>query len=168
MEYGRLHTVVHRHAMTDAPLVGDFMKWGPRIACGEDALNKYEFKLKEEVNYDVFSGPSMRIGIDFADVGNAESILPTGQSGNVFSPHYDDQAAMYHAANSESSAWTATTSRRTCRPRPCFVPRTDSSRRSSAWRSNIRTMLAHVAAPSSSSRLWTFSHTSWLLWCRSK
>ena len=96
--YGRLHTVVHRHAMTDAPLVGDFMNVGPyELPSAKDALNKYEFKLKEEVNYDVFSGPSMRIGIDFADVGNAESILPTGQSGNVFSPHYDDQAAMYHA-----------------------------------------------------------------------
>ena len=96
--YGRLHTVVHRHAMTDAPLVGDFLNVGPfELPAAKDALNKYEFKLKEEVNYDVFSGPSMRIGIDFADVGNAESILPTGQSGNVFSPHYDDQAAMYHA-----------------------------------------------------------------------
>ena len=96
--YGRLHTVVHRHAMTDAPLVGDFMNVGPyELPAAKDALNKYEFKLKEEVNYDVFSGPSMRIGIDFAEVGNAESILPTGQSGNVFSPHYDDQAAMYHA-----------------------------------------------------------------------
>ena len=27
--YGRLHTVVHRHAMTDAPLVGDFLNVGP-------------------------------------------------------------------------------------------------------------------------------------------
>ena len=97
VEVRTLHTVVHRHAMTDAPLVGDFMNVGLQLPAAKDALNKYEFKLKEEVNYDVFSGPSMRIGIDFADVGNAESILPTGQSGNVFSPHYDDQAAMYHA-----------------------------------------------------------------------
>ena len=130
--------------------------WGLRIACGEDALNKYEFKLKEEVNYDVFSGPSMRIGIDFADVGNAESILPTGQSGNVFSPHYDDQAAMYHAANSESSAWTATTSRRMCRPGRASSPELIPAGGHSAWRSNIRTMLAHVAAPSSSSACGRF------------
>ena len=39
----------------------------------------------------------MRIGIDFADVDAAESILPTGQSGNVFSPFYDNQADLYHA-----------------------------------------------------------------------
>ena len=96
--YGRLHTVVHRHAMTDAPLVGDFLNVGPyAVPSAKDALNKYEFKLKEAVNYDVFSGPSMRIGIDFADVDAAESILPTGQSGNVFSPFYDNQADLYHA-----------------------------------------------------------------------
>jgi penicillin amidase len=38
----------------------------------------------------------MRIGIDFADVAGAESVLPTGQSGNVFSPFYADQAPLYH------------------------------------------------------------------------
>ena len=97
-EYGRLHTVVHEHAMKDAPLVGDFLSVGPyALPAAKDALNKYEFKLKEEVNYDVFSGPSMRIGIDFADVAASESILPTGQSGNAFSPFYDNQAPLYHA-----------------------------------------------------------------------
>ena len=96
--YGRLHTVVHEHAMKDAPLVGDFLSVGPyALPAAKDALNKYEFKLKEEVNYDVFSGPSMRIGIDFADVAASESILPTGQSGNAFSPFYDNQAPLYHA-----------------------------------------------------------------------
>ena len=95
--YGRLHTVVHEHAMKDAPLVGDFLSVGPyALPAAKDALNKYEFKLKEEVNFDVFSGPSMRIGIDFADVAASESILPTGQSGNAFSPFYDNQAALYH------------------------------------------------------------------------
>ena len=97
-EYGRLHTVVHEHAMKDAPLVGDFLSVGPyALPAAKDALNKYEFKLKEEVNYDVFSGPSMRIGIDFANVAASESILPTGQSGNAFSPYYDNQAPLYHA-----------------------------------------------------------------------
>jgi penicillin amidase len=37
----------------------------------------------------------MRIIIDFADVEASESILPTGQSGNLFSPHYADQAILY-------------------------------------------------------------------------
>ena len=96
--YNRLHTVTHRHAMADVPVVGDWLSVGPfGLPAAKDALNKYEFKLKEEVDYSVFSGPSMRIAIDFSDVDAAESILPTGQSGNVFSPHYADQAPLYHA-----------------------------------------------------------------------
>ena len=95
--YGQLHTVTHRHAMADVPVVGSWLSVGPfALPASKDALNKYEFKLKREVDYSVFSGPSMRIAIDFADVPSAESVLPTGQSGNVFSPFYADQAPLYH------------------------------------------------------------------------
>ena len=95
--YDRLHVVTHEHAMKDVPVLGGWLGVGPfGLPAAKDALNKYEFKLKEEVDYTVFSGPSMRIGIDFADVDAAESILPTGQSGNRFSPFYDDQAQRYH------------------------------------------------------------------------
>ena len=95
--YERLHTVSHRHAMADIPLLGNWLSVGPYgLPAAKDALCKYEFKLKKDINYEVFSGPSMRIGIDFADVDAAESILPTGQSGNVFSAFYDNQAPLYH------------------------------------------------------------------------
>ena len=95
--YGKLHSVTHRHAMADVPVVGEWLSVGPfALPAAKDALNKYEFKLKRDVDYGVFSGPSMRIGIDFADVAGAESVLPTGQSGNVFSPFYADQAPLYH------------------------------------------------------------------------
>lgn len=96
--YDRLHVVTHEHAMKDVPVLGEWLGVGPfGLPAAKDALNKYEFKLKEAVDYTVFSGPSMRIGIDFADVDAAESILPTGQSGNRFSPFYDDQAQRYHS-----------------------------------------------------------------------
>ena len=96
--YDRLHTATHPHAMTDVPVLGDWLNVGPfGLPAAKDALCKYEFKLKRDVDYTVFSGPSKRIGIDFADVDGAESILPTGQSGNVFSAFYDNQAPLYHA-----------------------------------------------------------------------
>ena len=41
------------------------------------------------------AGPSTRRIIDFSDIENSISILPTGQSGNPFSEHYEDQAEMY-------------------------------------------------------------------------
>jgi penicillin amidase len=34
--------------------------------------------------------------IDFSDIENSVSILPTGQSGVQSSPHYSDQAALYN------------------------------------------------------------------------
>ena len=95
--YERLHTVTHQHAMADVPVLGDWLSVGPiGLPAAKDALCKYEFKLKKEVDYSIFSGPSMRIGIDFADVDAAESVLPTGQSGNVFSDFYDNQVPLYH------------------------------------------------------------------------
>ena len=96
--YDRLHTVTHKHAMTGVPVIGNWLDVGPYgLPAAKDALCKYEFKLKKNVDYTVFSGPSKRIGIDFADVAGAESILPTGQSGNVFSPYYRNQAPLYHS-----------------------------------------------------------------------
>ena len=43
----------------------------------------------------VKSGPSTRRVIDFSDIENSWSILPSGQSGNPMSPHYNDQAELY-------------------------------------------------------------------------
>ena len=45
--------------------------------------------------FKVTAGPSTRRVIDFSDVESGLSIIPTGQSGNVFSPYYKDQAQKY-------------------------------------------------------------------------
>ena len=37
----------------------------------------------------------MRILIDFDDVDRSLSVIPTGQSGNFMSDHYDDQAILF-------------------------------------------------------------------------
>jgi len=39
----------------------------------------------------------MRRVVDFSDLNNTQMILPTGQSGNVKSVHYKDQAELYHS-----------------------------------------------------------------------
>ncbi|MEN9331083.1 MAG: hypothetical protein RLZZ94_173, partial [Bacteroidota bacterium] len=40
-------------------------------------------------------GPAMRNVIDFSKVEYAKTVLPNGQSGNLMSRWYDDQALMY-------------------------------------------------------------------------
>ena len=47
-------------------------------------------KLREIIHADFF---------DFSAIENSVSILPTGQSGNVFSKHYKDQAQKYIEGN---------------------------------------------------------------------
>jgi len=97
-QYGAIHHLTHKHAMGEVALLDDLFNVGRyEVPSAKDALCKYEFKLKDTVDFDVFSGPAMRVSVDFGDVNASESILPTGQSGNVFSPYYDNQADMYHS-----------------------------------------------------------------------
>ncbi len=62
---------------------------------GNEVINNQLFKLDSTGYYKIHAGPSTRRVIDFSDVENSLSVLPTGQSGNVFSKHYDDQAQKY-------------------------------------------------------------------------
>ena len=58
-------------------------------------INNQIFKLDSTGYYKVTAGPSTRRIIDFSDVENSLAILPTGQSGNVFSEYYKDQTQKY-------------------------------------------------------------------------
>jgi penicillin amidase len=65
------------------------------LKANAEGVNKLAFKLNGEGIYKVTSGPAMRIILDFDEVENSISVLPTGQSGNRFSKHYSDQAKLY-------------------------------------------------------------------------
>ena len=52
--------------------------------------------------FSVRAGSSMRRVIDFSNLDNGFSILPTGQSGLFRSKHYDDQTEMYNAGEFKS------------------------------------------------------------------
>ncbi|QOD60409.1 penicillin acylase family protein [Polaribacter haliotis] len=62
---------------------------------GNEVINNQIFKLDSSGIYKVNAGPSTRRIIDFSDVDNSLAIVPTGQSGRVFSKHYKDQAEKY-------------------------------------------------------------------------
>ncbi len=95
-KWGKVHTVTFGHALGKVSPLDKIFNIGPfEVPSGKDALNKLAFKLDSTGVYKVTSGPSMRITLDFADVENSESIIPTGQSGNVMSPYYSNQAERY-------------------------------------------------------------------------
>lgn len=91
-----IHFVEHPHPMGEVDLLRPWFNVGPFPAPGgNETINNAGFTFASKGAYTAHYGPAMRIVVDFADVENAVSILPTGNSGNVMSPHYKDQAEMY-------------------------------------------------------------------------
>jgi penicillin amidase len=71
---------------------------GPfEVSGSTEVINNLFFDFTDNGNYAVKGGPSTRRIIDFSDIENSWSILPTGQSGNPMSKHYDDQAGLYNS-----------------------------------------------------------------------
>lgn len=96
-KWERVTTVEHEHPIGKAGgllrklfNVGAFTTNG-----GAEVINNQNYKIDSTGYYKIHSGPSTRRVVDFSDVENSIAILPTGQSGNVFSKHYKDQAEKY-------------------------------------------------------------------------
>lgn len=89
-------SVTHKHAFDKV----SYLKWifnvGPfQLDGGNEVINNQIFDINEEGVYQITAGPSTRRIIDFSDIENGLTILPTGQSGNVFSKHYSNQSEKF-------------------------------------------------------------------------
>ncbi|PWL38740.1 penicillin acylase family protein [Flagellimonas aquimarina] len=94
--WDRVHTLEHEHPIGQVPSLRKFFNVGPFPVTGtKEVINNMAFPYDSTGFYRVNSGPSTRRIIDFSDVENSISILPTGQSGNPFSKHYKDQAELF-------------------------------------------------------------------------
>ena len=65
------------------------------IAGSNEVINNTMFDYSDNIMYNIKAGPSTRRIVDFSDVENSMSILPTGNSGNPMSKFYNNQAEMY-------------------------------------------------------------------------
>ena len=94
--WNKVHTLEHEHPIGKVKALRSFFNVGPFPVNGtREVINNLGFLYNDTGRYKVTSGPSTRRIVDFSDVENSISILPTGQSGNPFSPHYQDQAKMF-------------------------------------------------------------------------
>jgi penicillin G amidase len=96
--WGKIHTLTIYHPLgKKLPLVGKYFNIGPVPVDGSIfTVNPTYFKLTQ--SYKVKGGgASLRHIIDFSDMKNSKRILPGGVSGNVMSPHYDDQFNLWLA-----------------------------------------------------------------------
>ena len=94
--WSEVHQLEHGHPMGQVALLRPLFNVGPFPVAGtREVINNMAFTYNASGHYKVTSGPSTRRVVDFSDVENSMSILPTGQSGNPFSPYYEDQAELY-------------------------------------------------------------------------
>ncbi len=94
--WGNIHVLEFKHPVGKMKPLNHFFNVGPIPAPGGlETINNQSFILTDQFPVTVLFGPALRRCLDFADPLNAVSVLPSGQSGNPMSKHYDDQASMY-------------------------------------------------------------------------
>jgi len=96
-EWGKVHVLEHVHPIGMKKPFHLIFNVGPyAVPGGPEVINQSGFELSDEKMHKAKYGPAMRIVLDFADVENSKSVLPTGQSGNIMSRYYFDQAVLYN------------------------------------------------------------------------
>lgn len=94
--WNRVHKIEYKHPLGSVSILRPLFNVGIfEIPGGNEVINNTMFELSDEPVHMVKSGPSTRRVIDFSDIENSWSVLPSGQSGNPMSPHYNDQAELY-------------------------------------------------------------------------
>ncbi|WP_162126420.1 penicillin acylase family protein [Flavobacterium phycosphaerae] len=95
-KWGKVHRVEFQHPIGKVKLLSRFFNVGTfPIAGSNEVINNQLFIYTDDAEIGVKGGPSTRRIIDFSDIENSLSVLPTGQSGNPMSAHYNDQAELF-------------------------------------------------------------------------
>ncbi len=94
--WGKIHTLKHKHPLGAVSLLDKLFGVGPFVVDGgNEVLNNLHFNLDTTGYFHVTGGPALRKIMDFAAIERGETVSPTGQSGNVMSPFYQDEAEMF-------------------------------------------------------------------------
>jgi penicillin amidase len=95
-KWEKVHQVTFQHPIGKLPLFSKFFNVGPfEMAGSNEVIDNQLFIYTDEAVIPVKGGPSTRRIIDFSDIENSWSVLPTGQSGNPMSKHYSDQSELF-------------------------------------------------------------------------
>ena len=93
-EWGRIHTVTFAHVFGANAFLARLFTVGPFPVGGSHAtVNVGQFFLAYP--YESAVGPSMRQIFNLADVNDTRTVLPPGQSGQIFTGHYKDQIVLW-------------------------------------------------------------------------
>jgi penicillin amidase len=94
--WDKIHTLKHKHPLGAVAVLDGFFSVGPLVVPGgNEVVNNLHFDLDTTGYFPVNGGPALRKTTDFSDLSQGETASPSGQSGNVMSEFYDDQADMF-------------------------------------------------------------------------
>ena len=80
--WAKVHTLEHIHPIGRKKPFDKIFNVGPfHVMGGDEVINNQAFPMNKEGHYKVTYGPAMRRIVDFSDIENSFSVLPTGQSG---------------------------------------------------------------------------------------
>jgi penicillin amidase len=95
-QWKKMHKVEFQHPIGKVKLFSKFFNVGTFPISGtNEVIDNQMFTYTDAAEFNVKGGPSTRRIIDFSDIENSLSVLPTGQSGNPMSKHYKDQAELF-------------------------------------------------------------------------
>ena len=98
--WGSLHQAEFQHLFGENALLRPIFNEGPFPTAGSHStVNNGYYRLDQPFVNDV--GPAMRMVFDMADSTGYDSVLPPGQSGQVFHQHYDDQVTLWLTAGTK-------------------------------------------------------------------
>jgi penicillin amidase len=94
--WGKIHQLKHDHPLGKVKLLDKFFSVGPfEVSGGMEVINNLHFDLNTTGYFPAGGGPALRKITDLSNVNSGVTVSPTGNSGNVMSPHYADQAKMF-------------------------------------------------------------------------
>ena len=105
-KWGKAHSLTHKHLLGGNKYLNYLfsLNIGPYLSGGSDVTpNAGGYSLTK--SFKQTSGASMRRIVDFSDLNNTQMIIPTGQSGLHDSPHYGDQASLYHSGQYRNTSF---------------------------------------------------------------
>jgi penicillin amidase len=93
-EWGKIHTLTFEHPLGKKKPLDRIFNIGPfQVGGSRQTVNMKLYSYEKP--YNAILGASYRMIVDFSDMDVANHVLPTGESGQLGSPHHKDQIDLY-------------------------------------------------------------------------
>ena len=94
--WGKLHRITFGHTLGRVPPLNRVFNRGP-YPVGGDGSTVWATGFGPDLRNESLIGPPFRFIADLSDLRNSWGLLAPGQSGQLGSPHYDDQVEAWFA-----------------------------------------------------------------------